>query len=564
MLTRLYIKDFALIEEAEIEFGPGLNVITGETGAGKSILIGALNSILGGPVSAELVRKGASSCTVEGFFELDDQSQIARLADLGVLLEDGQIILRREIRGQGRSRAFVNGQGQPIKQLKQIGAILVDLHGQHEHQSLLDPKLHARFLDAFAGLDDDQCRLVGQHWRAYRDSVARLDRLRAERDALAAEDDLRAFQLEEIRLLAPRPGEEPEIERELQVLENAETLSQGGLQLYNLLYQREGAVYEILGQVRRQLDRLREIDPALGPQTEALEELIYEVEDLASQLRDYARSIEVRPGRADELRERRDGLRALKKKYGGTLDAVLERASELAAREDRADRLCDELAQAAERRDQALAEFASCCLALSEARQQASATLSRSLIAALGELGMAKAQFYIELATTEDPEGIVQRDGRRYAAGEHGMEHVAFHISANAGEPPRPLARIASGGEISRVMLALKEAVAGRDLVSTLVFDEIDAGISGRIAAAVGRKLQSLSAAHQTIVITHLPQIASLADQHFSVRKQQEQQRTTTEVVLLDTKARAEEIAYLLAGETISDTARQHAREMLQ
>ena len=563
MLTRLYIKDFALIEEAALEFGPGLNVVTGETGAGKSILIGALNSILGGPVNAELVRKGASAGAVEGFFELDDQDQIARLADLGVVLEDGQLILRREIRARGRSRAFVNGQGQPIKQLKQIGAVLVDLHGQHEHQSLLDPKLHARFLDAFASLND-QRRLVRQHWRAYRASVARLDQMHTERDALAAEDSLRAFQLEEIRRLAPRPGEEPELERELQVLENAETLSTGSLQLYDQLYQREGAVCEVLGQVRRQLDRLREIDPALDPQAAALEELIYEVEDLAGQLRDYAGRIEVRPGRADELRERHDGLRSLKKKYGGTLDAVIERARELAAREDRADRLRDELAKAAERRDRALAEFATCCLALSAARQQASTTLSRALVAALGELGMAKAQFYIELATTEDPEGIVQRDGRRYAAGEHGMEHVAFHISANTGEPPRPLARIASGGEISRVMLALKEAVAGRDLVSTLVFDEIDAGISGRIAAAVGRKLQSLAAAHQTIVITHLPQIASLADQHFSVRKQQVQQRTTTEVVLLDATARAEEIAYLLAGETISDTARQHAREMLQ
>ena len=361
MLTRLYIKDFALIEEAVIEFGPGLNVVTGETGAGKSILIGALNSILGGPVNAELVRKGASSCAVEGFFELDDQGQVARLADLGVLLEDGQLILRREIRGQGRSRAFVNGQGQPIKQLKQIGAILVDLHGQHEHQSLLDPKLHARFLDAFASLDD-QRHLVRQHWRAYRDSVARLDRLRAERDAHTAEDSLRAFQLEEIRRLAPRTGEEAELERELQVLENAETLSAGSLQLYDLLYQREGAVCEALGQVRRQLDRLREIDPALDPQAAALEELIYEVEDLADQLRDYARRIEVRPGRADELRERRDGLRALKKKYGGTLDAVLERARELSARADRADRLHDELVRAAEHRDQALAEFATGCL----------------------------------------------------------------------------------------------------------------------------------------------------------------------------------------------------------
>ena len=405
---------------------------------------------------------------------------------------------------------------------------------------------------------------MGQCWRASRDSVARLDQLRAERAALAAEDELRAFQLEEIRGLAPQPGEEPALERELQVLENAEALSEGGLQLYDQLYQREGAVCEALGQVRRQLDRLREIDPALGPQAAALAELIYEIEDLAGQLRDYAHGVEVRPERADELRERLDGLRTLKKKYGGTLDAVVERARALSAHEDRADRLRAELAQAADRRDRALAEFASCCLALSAARQQASTTLSQLLVAALGELGMAKAQFYIELVTTADPAGAVERDGRRYAAGEHGMEHVAFHISASAGQPPRPLARIASGGEISRVMLALKEAIAGRDLVSTLVFDEIDVGISGRIAAAVGRKLQSLSAAHQTIVITHLPQIASLADQHFSVRKQQVQQQTTTEVVRLNAKARAEEIAYLLAGETISDTARQHAREMLQ
>lgn len=563
MLTRLSIQDFALIEEAVIEFGTGLNVITGETGAGKSILIGALNSILGGPVNAGLVRQGARSGAVEGFFELDDPDQLARLADLGVSLEDGQLILRREIRGQGRSRAFVNGQGQPIKQLKQIGAILVDLHGQHEHQSLLDPKSHARFLDAFAGLDD-QRRRVGQHWRTYRANAARLDRLRTERDALAAEDAQRAFQLDEIRRLAPRPGEESALERELKVLENAETLSAGGLQLYDLLYQREGAVCEVLGQVRRQLDQLCAIDPALGPQAADLEELSYEVEDLAAQLRDYAHRIEVRPRRADELRERLDGLRALKKRYGGTLDAVLDRARELAAHQDRADRLRDELAHAAEHRDRARDEFATCCLALSAARQQASTALSGALVAALGELGMAKAQFCIELITTEDPGGVVERDGCRYAAGEHGMEHVAFHISANAGEPPRPLAHIASGGEISRVMLALKEAVAGRDLVATLVFDEIDAGISGRIAAAVGRKLQALAAAHQTIVITHLPQIASLADQHFSVRKQQDKQQTTTEVVLLDAPARAEEIAYLLAGETISDTARQHAREMLQ
>ena len=562
MLTRLHIKDFALIEEAEIEFGTGLNVITGETGAGKSILIGALNSILGGPISAELVRDGADKCAVEGFFEFADD-QIPRLSELDVPLEEGQLILRREIHSGGRSRAFINGQGQPVKKLKQIGSALVDLHGQHEHQSLLDPKLHARFLDAYGGLDDDR-RQVARDWRQYRDSATRLDQLHTERDALLAEDSLRTFQLEEIRLLDPKPGEEAELERELQILENAETLVQNGLELYDTLYQREGAVYEELGQVRRLLDRLLEIDLSLSPQAVALEELIYGVEDLARHLHDYARKIEVAPGRADELRERLNGLRDLKRKYGGTLESVIEHAQKLSAAANRTGELDTELAAATQQRDESLAQFSTGCLALSTARQQAGHTLAKSLIAALGELGMAKAQFHTELATAEDPEGPVERDGCRFAAGEYGMEQVAFHISANAGETPRPLARIASGGEISRVMLALKEAIAGRDLVSILVFDEIDSGISGRIAAAVGRKMQALSASHQTIVITHLPQIASLADSHFSVRKKQVKKRTITEVVALDEKARTEEIAYLLAGETISDAARRHAQEMLQ
>lgn len=565
MLTRLYIKDFALIEESEIEFGPGLNAITGETGAGKSILIGALNSILGGPISAELVREGAGKCTVEAFFEFADE-QIARLSDLEIPLEEleeGQLILRREIHGSGRSRAFVNGQGQPVKRLKNIGSALVDLHGQHEHQSLLDPKLHARFLDAFGGLDDDR-REVARRWRQYHDNTVRLDRLRTERDMLSAEDSLHTFQLEEIRRLDPQPGEELELERELQILANAETLVQSGLELHDLLYQREGAVYEELGQVRRQLDRLLEIDLSLGPQAVALEELIYGVEDLARSLHDYARKIEVIPARTQELRERIDGLRDLKRKYGGTLEQVVEHARHLSAKADRAGELDTELTAATQLRDDALDLYSARCLTLSAARQQASEALCQSLIAALGELGMTKAQFRTEFATIEDPEGPVERDGRSFVAGESGMEQIAFYISANTGEAPRPLARIASGGEISRVMLALKEAIAGRDLVSTLVFDEIDTGISGRIAAAVGRKMQALSASHQTITITHLPQIASLADRHFSVRKRQVEKRTVTQVVALDEQARTEEIAYLLAGETISDTARQHAQEMLQ
>ncbi len=564
MLTRLYIKDFALIAETEIEFGRGLNAITGETGAGKSILIGALNSILGGPIHTGLVRNGADKCIVEGFFEFtDDDDQTTRLAEHDVHLEDGQLILRREIHGGSRSRAFVNGQGQPVKKLKEIGSILVDLHGQHEHQSLLDPKLHTHFVDSFGELEEIR-RLVSEYWHEYRKRDAQLAQLHQERRALIAEDAMRSYQLREIRLLSPQPGEESELERELQILENAEELVQNSLGIYDQLYQREGAICEELGQIRRQLDRLQEIDPSLGPQTISLSELIYGVEDLARHLRDYVHTIEVKPGRADELRERLNGLRELKKKYGSNLEQVLKHERKLAVGENRADEINAELAKTTDMREQSLAAFADRCLALSAARKEVGEALSKSLAAALRTLGITQAKFCTTLETIADPDGPIEHNGERFAAGEHGMESAAFHFSANAGEALRPLARIASGGEISRVMLALKELIAGRDLVSVLVFDEIDAGISGHIASAVGRKLQALSDSHQIIVITHLPQIASLADHHFSVRKREVGQRTITEVATLDEKARTEEIAYLLAGETISSTALQHAQEMLQ
>ena len=508
------------------------------------------------------MRDGADKCSVEGFFEFADE-QLPRLTTLDVPLADNQLILRREIQAGGRSRAFVNGQGEPIKRLKRIGSALVDLHGQHEHQSLLNPATHVRFLDAYGGLEDRREKVSNQ-WRAYRDNEARLKKLSTEREALQAEDSLRRFQLEEIHALDPKPDEEPLLERELQILANAETLVQNSLELHDLLYQRAGAVSEQLAQARRQLDRLLEIDLSLGPQAAALEELLYGVEDLARNLHDYARKIDISPVRAEQLRERRDDLRALKKKYGGSLVQVLAHARVLADQQDRTGALDGEIAAAAAARDEALQTFATGCLALSAARTKSASALSKALVASLCELGITKAQFRIDLNIAEDPEGPVECNGRRYAAAKDGMDQVAFHISTNTGEAPRPLARIASGGEISRVMLAFKDAVAERDLVSILVFDEIDAGISGHIAAAVGRKMQALSASHQTIAITHLPQIASLADQHFSVRKRQIKKRTITEVLALNEKDRTEEIAYLLAGDTISDTARRHAREMLQ
>jgi DNA repair protein RecN (Recombination protein N) len=566
VLTRLYIENFALLEHVEVEFGPGLNVVTGETGAGKSVLLGALDSILGATVGADCVRTGAERCVVEGLFEFSahaDGHIIDRLTDLDIELEDGQLALRREIRASGRGRAFANGLTLPLRRLKEVGALLVDLCGQHEHQSLLDETSHARFLDESGGLAD-QTRQVAQLYGALQQCREALTRAHRDRQELQQQEELRRFQLAEIRAIAPQPGEEEELEREAEILANQTDLVQGANQLYQELYQGEASTVEQLGRVRRQLGRLAEIDPSLNERAETADELLYAVEDLAAELQHYANSLDADPLRLERVRERLIDLRRLQQKYDRPLEEVVALVEDLEGRERRLQELEGVMSEADGASAAAAQEFAHACLAQSQQRDRAAESLSGSVEEGLRSLGMPHAAFRVHRQRVEDADGPVEEGGRRYRADENGMESVEFLISANAGEGPRPLTRIASGGEISRIMLVLKEIIAVGDMVSTLVFDEIDVGISGRIAASVGARLERLGRSHQVIVITHLPQIASLARQHFSVRKTEDEGRTHTEVLELDEVARREEIAGLLAGESISAAARQHAREMLE
>ncbi len=564
MLTHLQIRDFALIQAAAIEFGPGFNVITGETGAGKSILMGALYSILGGPTSADLVRAGAARGVVEGVFEVAPSSPAAgHLRALGLELEDGQIFLRRELLPNNRSRAFVNGMAVPLRLLRQAGSVLIDLHGQHEHQALLDPQLHTGFLDAFGGLGETVAAVSRAH-RDARAAARRLAELRQERASLAAEEQLRNHELAEIRELAPTPGEDERLQRELELLEHAETVVQTCGTLFDLLHQADGSVTEQLGRARRELERLVRLDASLQGIADGVEELMYRVEDAAERLRTYSQRLEVQPERAEELRERLEALRRLRRKHGGSLEDVLRTAAELERQEQRTAALDAAIEQAdaeAARRREA---FAQACLSLSAQRGAATRALAGAVEEGLRDLGMPQVRFRVDLRRQEDANGPVEDGGTRWQAGPTGVEQAEFVIAPNPGEGPRPLARIASGGEISRIMLALKEVIAERDRVATLVFDEIDVGISGRIAAAVGRKLRALSRSHQLLVITHLPQIASAAAHHFSVRKRQESGRTVTEVLPLRQEERAAEIARLLAGDTVSATALRHAQEMLR
>jgi DNA repair protein RecN (Recombination protein N) len=552
MLTRLRVDSFALIDHIDIELGAGLTVITGETGAGKSILIGALNSILGAPISADLVRGGATRCQVEGLFELgDDTAARQRLELAGFELDDeDHLILRREIRAEGRSRAFVNGAMVPVRRLREAGELLVDLHGQHEHQSLLDPERHSLFLDECGGLVRQSASTAAAHGR-WMEAAAGLSQLQGERQRLRDEEELRRYQLEEIRRLAPEAGEDERLEREIAVLANQENLQRTTAGLYGSLYGDDDSIVDRLGHTRRELEGLVEFDPKLAQRVEALEGLMIGVEDVAGGLRDYAEGLQADPERLEAARERLEELRRLVRRHGGDVATILERAAQLEALDERSDHLDDEIAAATKRADSAAGTFRKACAALSRGRSRASRELARSVVDGLAELGMSAAEFRAELTARPDPD-----------AG--GAESVEFYVSANRGERALPLARVASGGELSRLMLVLKQIIAERDAVSTLVFDEVDSGISGRVAAAVGRRLSTLAASRQTLVITHLPQIASLADHHFSVRKVEREERTVTEVLRLEGDARAEEIASLLAGDTVSDAARRHAQEMLK
>lgn len=561
MLRELHIQNFALIEDIDVVFGEGFNVITGETGAGKSILIGALTLILGERGSSREVRKGAKKSFVEGIFLLTGNDRAIRaIADLGVELDD-ELILRREIEASGRGRCFANDRPITARTLKAIGDLLVDLHGQHDHQTLLRVETHLECLDRFGGLDG----LVEQTGDAYRklvDLKRTRQALQSRKEAAEERRELYAFQLKEITDANPQPGEIEQLERERTILEHSEQLIEAAMGLSQLLYDSEDSIVDRLGIGEHLLEEAIQADPQLTERIEAYRNIRYEIEDLAAFFRSYADGVERDPYRLEEVRERLALLKRLEKKYGGTLKAVVERRMALEEGLRSVEDLEEQIEDLQKCIAEATAEFSERCARLSRKRHQIADQLSREIERALADLGMKDASFEVRLRTEKDPEGLAQIGGERFKAGPKGIEACEFYISTNVGEERMPLAQIASGGEISRIMLALKSILAEVDAISSCIFDEIDIGISGRIAEAVGRKLRTLSRSRQTISITHLPQIASLADVHFVVKKEVKRKRTRTKVVRLNEDERVEEVARLLGGETISELTRQHAREM--
>lgn len=539
MLRFLEIRNLAVIESVEIEFDEGLNVLTGETGAGKSILVEAVGLLLGGRASPDLVRTGADCATLQAIFE--DQ----RTGE--------ELLLRREITAQGRSRAFVNGALATAGALRDLAARLVDLHGQHEHQTLLDPESHLDLLDRFAGLDEARAR-VSAAFEGLQEARRQVELLETAGRERAARTELIEFQLGELDRAAARPGEDEELQASRLLLSNAEKLRRLCDESYDTLYERDEAVLAGLGQVWRRVGELAGLDPRFAPYLEARDTIKPQLEDLAAFLRGYAASIDASPARLQEVEDRLAVLERLKRKHGPTLGDVLEKQGALRTELATLASLSDRLGEASTALNAAEAAYLEAAKALSRARQASARHFASALVTQLADLAMTHTRFEVRFA-----DGPAERD--RWSA--RGVDQAEFYVSPNPGEDLRALARIASGGELSRIMLGIKSLASLDQPGKTLVFDEVDTGIGGRVADAVGSKLRALGRDFQVLCITHLPQIAAYGTLHYLIEKQVSGGRTTTRVRRLQDAAREEELARMIGGAQVSEAARRNAREML-
>lgn len=572
MLAELTITNFAIIDRVQLQLAPGFNVLTGETGAGKSIIVDALSQLLGGRADTTLIRAGAHRARIEGVFILDEgQGQILEplLQEYGLIDEDENdetLILVRELHSTGRSTGRVNGRAVTIGVLQAIGEKLVDIHGQSEHLSLKRVKEHVDILDRYAGLERER-DAVRQGVTELRRARQELKNLRRDERELARRADLLAFQVQEIAEAGLEPAEEESLTIERRRLTNAEKLIVDASAAYDALYHGSDdgpSAVDLLGDVARSLSNLEKIDPSLGELRRQAESLSYAVDDLARAVRGYRDEIEYNPARQREVEDRLELIAQLKRKYGDSIEEVLafgERAAGELEQITHSEERIEELEAEEERLLRWVGELA---VNLAGKRQEAAGRLAAAIEQELEELSMTAARFVVQLERSEDERGVPVNGGR-YAFDTTGIDQVEFLISTNPGEPPRPLAKIASGGETSRLMLALKSTLSAADATPTLIFDEIDVGIGGRVGEIVGRKLWGLTAQgnpeHQVMCVTHLPQIAAFADTHFQISKVVEGRRTVTRARRLEGDERIDEITQMLGSAT--EVTRQKAGEML-
>ncbi len=559
MLVELVIENYAVIERLRVRFHRGLNLLTGETGSGKSIVVDALGLLLGGRASGEMIRTGSGRARISGLFEVPRTREArALLESAGLDLEDGELLIEREILAGGKSRAFAASRPATAALLRDLGRHLGDIHGQNDQQRLFEPEAQREILDAFAGASAsaEETAEAWSRWRACREELNELERSEQEKLRMA---DLWSFQRREMEEASPKPGEDAELETERRRLQNVARIEEAAGDAYQALYDSPQSAIAAIRSATRRLEDLARIDPSLGALGQGLKPAEYAVEEASYSLRDYLSRLEANPARLEEVESRLAVLDKLKRKYGSTLEQVLAYLEEVRGHIDAVEH-ADQRRAALTRQLKELSDaYEAAAGRLSRQRKDAARKLARRVEEELASLAMERTVFRVELGATP--------------WSEHGVDDVRFLVSPNVGEEPRPLDKVASGGEISRLALALRTCASADparpprladSVPRTLVFDEVDAGIGGRAAEVVGRRLKQVAAASQVLCVTHLPQIASFADHHYYVEKKETAGRTTASIKELEGEARTREIGRMLSGEKLTPEALNHARKLIQ
>ncbi|MGQ9799044.1 MAG: DNA repair protein RecN [Ignavibacterium sp.] len=565
MLKSLEIKDYALIDHIQIEFEKGLNIITGETGAGKSILIDAMSLLLGERASTEVVRKGAQKSIVEGIFEVEGNKKVKGLLEENDIEFFPELIIRREISLKGSNRCFINDSPVPLNLIKELGNLLVDLHGQHEHQSLLRTETHIDFVDDFSGNE----KLLNEYQNLYQQlkrNKSELNELRNREASLKEKKEIYEFQIKEIDTINPLPDEDEQLAEELNVLENAEKILLLSDEIYNLLYESDNSVNDLLGEVKHKLSQLSSIDKSLLEAEGECESALTIIKELSSTLRAYKSKIDVDPKLVEQKRERLASINLLKKKYGGTLQKVIEYREKIGREFNLADNFGEEIARYEKQLRELQIQTGEAANKLSEVRKKNAKKIEAEVKKVLSLLGINRPEFEVRFTANiaTDSDDFILINSKKYSYSEKGIDEVEFFISTNPGEDLKPLVKVASGGEVSRIMLSLKTILAKNDRLPLLIFDEIDTGVSGRIAQKVGQALRDLASFHQIIAITHLPQIAALANHHYVVEKMQEDDRVVSHIRKLDEEEHIREVAKLLSGENLTEASIQSAIQLIK
>jgi DNA repair protein RecN (Recombination protein N) len=564
MLRELSIRNFAIIDDLRIGFSEGLTILSGETGAGKSIILNAVNLLLGSRASTDLIRAGENTAELEAYFDIDPRSRAAQAAAAHGYEACEGLLIRRLISRSDSNRVYVNGSLATLNVLSAVTESLASISGQHAHQGLLKEEEHLVILDQFGGLLSAREK-VAECYRSIVPLIDELHRLTDMQRQQSQQIDLLKHQRDEIRLANPHPGEDAELEQERLRLKNAEFLYQtvfGGIEI---LYGESGSALERVAEVRKNLERAGQIDAQLQAETARLADISYQLEDLVVELRGYLKKANLDEHRLEEVEARLDVLNKLKRKYGGSLEAVLQTLHSIEQELTGIENIAERIGAAEETLGRLHTQLAAEARALSKRRQETAARLEQQVVRELTTLKMPGTRFQVALRSTpagSRTSGYLTTDGM--AIGDSGLDRAVFLIAPNVGEELKPLAGIASGGELSRVVLALKAILAETESLETIVFDEVDAGIGGGVAEVVGKKLHQLARHHQVICITHLPQIAKFADQHYGISKEVADGRTRTTLKSLETEDRCREIARMLGGEKITRTTLAHARELLE